>query len=74
MSTTPTMPRPQSENSEQVAFKIPETWLERADALATALSRPGISNVTRTEILRAALGRGLAVLEEETPKPRRGSK
>ena len=65
MAATP-MPREQSENTTQVAFKIPEDWIERADVLARALST-GISSVTRTEILRAALGRGLAVIEEETP-------
>jgi len=72
--STSTMPRPQSENTTQIAFKIPDGWLERADVLASALSRPGISIVTRTEILRAALGRGLSALEEETPKPRGGRK
>lgn len=66
-----TMPKPLSENTTQVAFKVPDAWLERAEVLAKALSRPGISTVTKTEILRAALARGLDVLEEETPaKPR----
>jgi hypothetical protein len=64
-------PKPLSENTTQVAFKIPDEWLDRAEVLAAALSRPGISTVTKTEILRAALGRGLDVLEEETPKPRK---
>jgi hypothetical protein len=61
-----TMPRPLSENTTQVAFKIPDEWLERAEILARALS--GIATVTKTEVLRAALGRGLDVLEEETKK------
>ena len=64
------MPRPQSDNTTQVAFKVPDEWIERADVLASALST-GISSVTRTEILRAALGRGLAAIEEETPAPKR---
>ncbi len=72
MSTATQMPpKPLSENTTQVAFKIPDSWLERAEVLAIALSRPGISTVTKTEILRAALGRGLDVLEEETPAPKR---
>lgn len=69
MSNT-SMARPPSENTTQVAFKIPDEWIERAEKLAHALSRPGISIVTKTEILRAAMGRGLEVLEEETPAPK----
>jgi hypothetical protein len=70
-ATASRMPKPPSENTTQVAFKIPDQWLDRAEVLAVALSRPGISTVTKTEILRAALARGLDVLEEETPaKPR----
>jgi hypothetical protein len=64
------MPRPQSENTTQVAYKIPDAWVDRADALAAALSRPGFAPVTRTDILRNALGRGLAALEEERPQAR----
>jgi len=67
-------PREQSENTTQVAFKIPDEWIERAEVLAHALSRPGISTVTKTEILRAALGRGLTELEHETKAPPRGKR
>jgi hypothetical protein len=65
------MARPLSENTTQVAFKIPEEWIERADKLAKALSRPGISTVTKTEVLRAAMGVGLVALEEETETPKK---
>jgi hypothetical protein len=58
----------------QVAFKIPKEWIERAGKLAASLSRPGISAVTKTEILRAAIGVGLTVLEEEAPAAKRGRK
>lgn len=64
MAATSTMARPQSENTFQVAFKIPEAWVEMADELAEAMSRPGIST-TRTDALRAALYRGLEVLRGE---------
>jgi hypothetical protein len=57
-----------------VAFKIPETWLDRAGKLAKALSRPGISTVTKTEVLRAAMGVGLAALEEEAETLKKRSK
>ena len=67
--TTETVARPQSENDTPIGFKIPGDWLQRADKLATALSRPGL-RATRTEVLRAALERGLDTLEEETPAPK----
>lgn len=55
------MPRPQSENTYQVAFKIPEEWKDLADEIAAAMSQPGIS-ATRTDVLRAALYQGLQAL------------
>ncbi len=60
------VPRPPSD-LVQVAIRVPESWLERADALATKLSRPGIV-VSRTEAFRAALAQGLDVMEAE-PRP-----
>ncbi len=59
-----------SDNDTPIGFKIPQDWLDRADKLAVALSRPGLTPVTRTEVLRAALGQGLDGLEEETPAPK----
>ena len=53
-----TMPRPQSENTFQVAFKIPQSWIDMADEIAEAMSQPGLT-ITRTDALRAALARGL---------------
>ena len=58
------MPRKPSENTSQVALRLPEAWLERCDALAPALSIPGIS-ATRTDVLRAAIARGLDELEAD---------
>jgi hypothetical protein len=65
------MPRAPSENTFQVTFKIPESWVTRADELAASMSRPGLT-ITRTDALRAAMGHGLAALEAETEpaKPR----
>jgi hypothetical protein len=57
------MPRPPSENTFQVAFKIPEAWIEKADEIAAKMSRPGIT-VTRTDVLRSALWEGLEALRE----------
>lgn len=68
-----TMSRPPSENTFQVAFKIPESWLALADEIAASMSRPGIT-ATRTDVLRAALWRGMNELRAETapakPKPK----
>jgi hypothetical protein len=57
------MPRPQSENTFQVAFKIPDAWVKMADEIATAMSQPGVT-LTRTDALRAALWGGLSDLHE----------
>ena len=60
-----TMPRPPSDRTFQVAFKIPEAWVKLADELAVAMSRPGVT-MTRTDALRAALATGLEALRAET--------
>lgn len=62
------MPRPQSENTFQVSFKIPEKWVAMADEIALAMSQPGIAT-TRTDALRAALWHGLNELRAQHVKP-----
>lgn len=64
------MPRPPSANDTQIAIRLPNDWIDRADALVPLVSRPGIT-VTRSDVLRAALAKGLDALEAET---RKGSK
>jgi hypothetical protein len=64
----PTMPRPQSENTYQVSFKIPEAWLELADQVAAKLSPPGVT-MSRTDAFRAALIDGLRRLAEVPEAP-----
>lgn len=49
----------------QIGIRVPPEWLEDAERLAAALSRPGLE-VTRTEAFRAALARGLESLLAET--------
>ena len=66
------VPRAPSGNDSAVAIRVPDAWLKRADDLRSFLaSRPGIE-LTRSDILRAALARGLEALEAErdTPKAR----
>ena len=58
------MPRSASENTFQVAFKIPEEWIERATKIAERRSRSGLV-VTRAQVLRLALQLGLAVVEKK---------
>ncbi len=62
------MPRPASSNDTQIAIRLPNDWLERADALVPFVSRPGIA-ITRSDVLRAALAKGLDALEKERPGP-----
>jgi len=67
------MPRPPSDNSTQVAPRMPAAWIKRADALIPKIARPGI-NATRTDVMRAALARGLSALEDEVTPPNRRSR
>ncbi len=66
------MPRPPSDRTFQVAFKIPEEWVAKADALAAKRSTPAM-RVTRTDVLRQALYEGLQSLDAPTApsKPRK---
>jgi hypothetical protein len=53
------MPRPPPPEPEtQVAIRIPDAWIEQADELARKQSLAGL-RVSRTEILRVAMGYGL---------------
>jgi hypothetical protein len=53
----------------QVTIALSEAWLDEAKAIADAKSEPGLS-VTRADVLRMAIRRGLDVLAAETPKLR----
>ena len=59
----------QQETETQVSVRLPKEMLERAEALVAAL-RQNPDNVllglSRATVLRLALQRGLALLEEET--------
>jgi len=70
MGNPATMPRPRSDKDSQVTIVLPGAWLDEATQLAEARSEPGLA-VTRADILRVALRRGLDELTKETgPKPR----
>ena len=51
------MPKP-SGNTEQITLRIPKDWMKDAETLAKALSKPGLE-VSKTDAIRVALGRGL---------------
>jgi hypothetical protein len=48
----------------QTAIRFPAAWVPRLQAVAGALSRPGIA-LTPSDALRAAIAEGLAVLEAQ---------
>jgi hypothetical protein len=58
------MPREKSENTFPLSFKVPEEWVHIADELAEAMSRPPVM-VTRTDVARTALLRGLQAMKAE---------
>jgi hypothetical protein len=69
------VPRPKSANVVQVTVLIPEEVSDRAEALGERMAPPGVT-LSRAEVLRAAILRGLDALEGENPpegKRRRGS-
>lgn len=63
------VPRPKSDLDSQVTIVLPGDWLEDAETIARARSRPGM-NVTRSDVLRMALRTGLDALAAEGKKRR----
>jgi hypothetical protein len=73
------------EKTVQMAVRIPESWLARADRLAKRLTMTPDIPVNRTAVIRAAMSRGLDAMEAEytaasperpteaaAPEPKRG--
>lgn len=54
-----------AEKTVQVALRIPESWITRADRLAERLTMTPEIPVNRTAVLRAAMGKGLDAMEAE---------
>jgi predicted DNA-binding protein len=57
----------QEENQVQTAIRVPESVLERFDRLADQMSVLG-TKITRADVHRQAVYRGLAELEKENKK------
>jgi hypothetical protein len=60
------MARPTAD-TVQITFRIPTQWLAQADLVAGQISSAGFT-ASRTDALRAAIARGLEVLELERHK------
>lgn len=61
--------REKQEQQIQTAFRLPKTLLTRADKLVERMSQPGMK-LTRADVVRAALFRGIEQLEAERGKKR----
>lgn len=63
---------PMPKGDHQTAIRFPAAWVPRLQAVAGALSRPGIA-LTPSDALRAAIAEGLAVLEAQLQLPARAA-
>ncbi len=70
MGNPTTMPRPKSDKDSQVTITLPGAWLDDAQRIAEARSEPGLV-VTRADVLRVALRRGLDAMAPEAKEKRR---
>jgi hypothetical protein len=52
----------------RVTLRIPRAWVDEANALAEAMSQDGII-ITQSDVLRAAIYQGLAVLRKPRRRP-----
>jgi hypothetical protein len=65
MANSGTMPRPKdAQKDAQVTIALSGEWLEEAERIASAKSEPGLA-ITRADVLRMAIRRGLDVLASE---------
>lgn len=70
MANATTMPRPKSDKDSQVTIVLPGAWLEEAQQIASAKSEPGLV-ITRSDVIRMALRRGLDSLTADESKAKR---
>ena len=66
MTTARPMPRERGPNTVQITILVTPETRDEADKLARRMSKPGIA-VTRTDVLRSAVLRGLDALAAEHP-------
>src|SRR5262249_17431490 len=53
----------EKERTVQTAVRMPESWIPRLDAIAAKLGDTGL-DVSQAAVIRVALARGIAALEE----------
>jgi hypothetical protein len=71
---TPKVPRAKNPvDHQQITVLLPLEWVERLDALAKARSQPELT-VTRADVVRLVVRRGLEVVEAERPQAPEGKK
>lgn len=63
------MPRKLSINAVPITIKVPQSILDDAEAAAKSFPDSELANVTRTDVLRIAMRRGLdAILAQQKPQ------
>lgn len=63
------MPRKPSINAVPITIKVPQSILDDAEAAAKSFPDSELANVTRTDVLRIAMRRGLdAILAQQKPQ------
>jgi hypothetical protein len=62
--------RPKGPNDTPISVNVPGDWAEELEKLASAMSQPGIA-ITKADVHRAALRRGLDALAAEHLKGKR---
>jgi hypothetical protein len=71
MTNRSEMPRQKDPNKDgQVTIVLSGDWLDEAQHIAEVKSEPGLV-VTRADVLRMAIRRGLDAIQAELPKPRK---
>lgn len=66
------MPREKGPDTIQLTLLVTPETRDLADAIARRMSKVGIAVVTRTDVLREAVRRGLASLDAEHAEPTKG--
>jgi hypothetical protein len=64
------VPRPKGPNDTPLSVNIPGEWSEEVERLVETMTEPGMA-VTRSDIIRMALRRGLDALKTEHPETKR---
>jgi hypothetical protein len=62
--------RKKTENTDQLVVRVPRALRDRLEALIPQMAQPGVS-ITMTDVIRAAIWRGVEALEASTAKPRK---